>query len=212
MSNAHSTIRSPVGRIKVLIVDDNATVRHALTTFLLAFDDLDLVGEAASGREAVDLCLHAQPDVVLMDLTIPGMSGAAAIRAIRGRWPNIQVIALITFQEIDLAREAVEAGAICCLLKNVTADELAEAIRAAVASPLDPPPGDGSDLDPHHLWPPALSPKLKPCDRQMLAMLVRSLDLPQIAERLRASYLTARFYIDNLFGKVGVADQPWPKR
>ena len=126
------------GRIRVLIVDDNVAVRGALGTFLLAFDDLELVGEAASGQEAVDLCHHTQPDVVLMDLTIPGMSGADAIRAIRGRWPNIQIIALITFQEIDLAREAAEAGAICCLLKNVTADELAEAIRAAVAYPLDP--------------------------------------------------------------------------
>ena len=127
------------GRIRVLIVDDNAAVRSALTTFLLAFDDLELVGEATGGQEAIDLCLHTQPDVVLMDLTIPGLSSAVAIRAIRSRWPKIQVIALITFQEIDLAREAAEAGAICCLLKNVSADELAEAIRAAHASPRDPP-------------------------------------------------------------------------
>jgi len=140
MSNTSGTTGSPAGRIQVLIVDDNAAVRRALATFLLAFEDLKLVGEAAGGEAAIDLCLHTQPDVVLMDLTIPGMSGAAAIRAIRGRWPKIQIIALITFQEIDLAREAVEAGAICCLLKNVTADELAEAIRAAHASPVDPPP------------------------------------------------------------------------
>jgi NarL family two-component system response regulator LiaR len=128
-----------VGCIRVLIVDDNVTVRSALATFLLAFDDLELVGEAADGQAAIDLCLHTQPDVVLMDLAMPGMGGAAAIRAIRGRWPNIQVIALTTFQEIDLAREAVEAGAICCLLKNVSADELAEAIRTAYSAPLPPP-------------------------------------------------------------------------
>jgi NarL family two-component system response regulator LiaR len=140
MSKANGMTGSPVGRIRVLIVDDNAAVRHALTTFLLAFDDLELVDEAASGQAAVDVCLHTQPDVVLMDLSMPGMGGAAAIRAIRGRWPDIQIIALITFQEIGLAREAVEAGAICCLLKNVSADELAEAIRAAHASPVDPPP------------------------------------------------------------------------
>jgi len=131
---------APAGQIRVLIVDDNVPVRRALATFLLAFDDLELVGEAADGQAAIDLCLHTQPDVVLMDLSIPGMGGAAAIRAIRGRWPDIQIIALITFQEIGLAREAVEAGAICCLLKNVSADELAEAIRAAHASPVDPPP------------------------------------------------------------------------
>jgi len=130
----------PSSRIRVLIVDDNATVRRALATFVLAFDDLELVGEAADGQAAIDLCLHTQPDVVLMDLAMPGMGGAAAIRAIRGRWPNTQIIALTTFQEIDLAREAIEAGAICCLLKNVSADELAEVIRAAHASPVGPPP------------------------------------------------------------------------
>jgi NarL family two-component system response regulator LiaR len=139
MSKAHSTTGSPVDRIQVLIADDNAAVRRALATFLLAFDDLELVGEATDGQEAIELCDRTRPDVVLMDLALPGMSGATAIRAIRGRWPNIQVIALITFQEIDLAREAAEAGAICCFLKNVSADELAEAIRAAYASPLGPP-------------------------------------------------------------------------
>jgi NarL family two-component system response regulator LiaR len=130
---------SPVGRIRVLIVDDNAAVRRALATFLLAFDDLEFVGEAAGGEEAIELCDQTRPDVVLMDLAMPGMGGPAATRTVRSRWPGIQVIALTTFQEIDLAREAAEAGAICCLLKNVSADELAESIRAAIASPLDPP-------------------------------------------------------------------------
>ncbi len=139
MSNAHGTTGSPVDRIRVLIVDDHAVVRHALATFLLAFDDLELVGEAAGGQEAIELCDRTRPNVVLMDLAMPGMGGAAATRAIRGRWPAIQVIALSTFQDIDLAHEAVEAGAICCLLKNVSADELTEVIRAAHASPVDPP-------------------------------------------------------------------------
>jgi len=133
---------NPAGRIRVLIVDDNVAVRRALATFLLAFDDLELVGEGADGQAAIDLCLYTQPDVVLMDLAMPGMAtvgSVAAIRAVRSRWPHIQVIALTTFQESDLAREAVEAGAICCLLKNVSADELAEAIRAAYVAPLPPP-------------------------------------------------------------------------
>lgn len=133
---------NPAGRIRVLIVDDSVAVRSALTTFLHAFDDLELVGEASGGQEAIELCLQTQPDVVLMDLVMPGMAtagSATVIRAIRGRWPKTQVIAMTTFQEIDLARRAAEAGAICCLLKNVSADELAKVIRAAYAFPLDPP-------------------------------------------------------------------------
>jgi serine phosphatase RsbU (regulator of sigma subunit)/DNA-binding NarL/FixJ family response regulator len=119
--------------IRVMLVDDHAVVRSGLAAFLLAFDDLELVGEAGSGEEAVRLCDRAQPDVVLMDLVMPGMDGAAATRAIRDRCPQVQVIALTSFKEKDLVRGALEAGAIGYLLKNVSTDELADAIRAAYA-------------------------------------------------------------------------------
>lgn len=119
--------------IRVLLVDDHTVVRSGLAAFLLAFDDLELVGEANSGEEAVHLCDQAQPDVVLMDLVMPGMGGAAATRAIRERCPQIQVIALTSFKEKELVQEALEAGAIGYLLKNITADELAQAIREAHA-------------------------------------------------------------------------------
>jgi serine phosphatase RsbU (regulator of sigma subunit)/DNA-binding NarL/FixJ family response regulator len=117
--------------IRVLLVDDHAVVRRGLSAFLLIFDDLELVGEAGSGEEAVHLCEQLQPDVVLMDLVMPEMNGAAATRAIRERCPQTQVIALTSFMEKDLVQGALEAGAIGYLLKNVSTDELAEAIRAA---------------------------------------------------------------------------------
>ena len=85
--------------IRVLLVDDYAVVRSGLAAFLLAFDDLELVSEAGSGEEAVRLCEQLQPDVVLMDLVMPGMDGAAATRAIRERCPQIQIIALTSFKE-----------------------------------------------------------------------------------------------------------------
>ena len=116
--------------IRVLLVDDHAVVRSGLSAFLMVHDDLELVGEAGSGQEAVDQCERLKPHVVLMDMMMPGMDGATATRVIRQRQPQTQVIALTSFKEEDLVHDALEAGAIGYLLKNV-ADELADAIRKA---------------------------------------------------------------------------------
>ena len=119
--------------IRVMIVDDHDMVRKGLATFLKVKADLELVGEASNGQEALHVCEQAQPDVILMDLVMPQMNGVAATRAIRERCPQIQVIALTSFKEKDLVQGALEAGAIGYLLKNVSTDELADAIRAAHA-------------------------------------------------------------------------------
>ena len=117
--------------IRVLIVDEHAAVRHALCTFLAAFDDLVLAGEVANGEEAIRLCACTHPDIVLLDVTLPDMTGAAATRAILERCPATRVIGTCTFQEADSIPEALSAGAVSCLLKNVSAEELASTIRAA---------------------------------------------------------------------------------
>ncbi len=119
--------------IRVLIVDDNDTTRSGLAVFLEAFDDLELVGEAANGLEALQLCERVRPDVVLMDLVMPEMDGIAATRAIREWYPRIQVVALTSLGDQDLAAEALRAGAVAFLLKNASIDQLANAIRAARA-------------------------------------------------------------------------------
>ena len=119
--------------IRVMIVDDHDMVRRGLATFLKVQADLELVGEASGGEEAVRLCDQLHPDVVLMDLVMPGMDGAAATRAIRERCPEIQVIALTSFKEKELVEGALQAGAIGYLLKNISSDELANAIREAHA-------------------------------------------------------------------------------
>ena len=104
--------------IRVMLVDDHAVVRSGLKAFLMVFDDLELVGEAGSGREAVRLCEQIQPDVVLMDLVMPEMDGATATRKIRECCPEVQVIALTSFKEQELVQGALEAGAIGYLLKD----------------------------------------------------------------------------------------------
>jgi serine phosphatase RsbU (regulator of sigma subunit)/DNA-binding NarL/FixJ family response regulator len=119
--------------VRVMIVDDHSMVRRGLSAILRVKAGLELVAEASNGREALQLCQQAQPDVILMDLVMPEMDGAAATQAIRAHHPQIQVIALTSFKEKELVQAALNAGAIGYLLKNVSADELAEAIQAAHA-------------------------------------------------------------------------------
>jgi NarL family two-component system response regulator LiaR len=120
--------------IRVMIVDDHEMIRNGLTVFLEAFDDLELVGEAADGEEAVRLCAKARPNVILMDLVMPEMDGVAATRAIRQTYPAVQVIALTSFGDQDLVPKALQAGAVSYLLKNASIDDLAHAIRTACSN------------------------------------------------------------------------------
>jgi len=120
---------SDSGSIRVIIVDDQAIVRSGLSAFLMAFDELQLVGEAGDGEEAVQLCEIVRPDVVLMDLKMPRMDGITATRIIHQRWPHVRVLILTSFKDKYLVQGALDAGAQGYLLKDLTAQELALAIR-----------------------------------------------------------------------------------
>jgi len=122
---------NPPQLIRVMVVDDHVMVRLGLATFLKVFDDLQLVGEAESGAAAIQLCDEILPDVVLMDMVMPGMDGATATRAICQKHPQVRVIALTSFKEADLVKNALEAGAIGYLLKDISGDDLVQAIRDA---------------------------------------------------------------------------------
>jgi two-component system, NarL family, response regulator LiaR len=119
--------------IRVLLVDDHNVVRSGLATFLRAYEDLQLVGEAKNGIEAVNFCHQQQPDVILMDIMMPTMNGISATRAILADYPDIKIIAMTSFDEANLVNEVLGAGAMSYLLKNITADELVKAIRDAVS-------------------------------------------------------------------------------
>ncbi|HZY40927.1 MAG TPA: response regulator transcription factor [Anaerolineae bacterium] len=121
--------------IRILIVDDLAVVRSGLKLFIRAFDDLELVGEAASGDEAVRLCGPIRPDVVLLDLDMPGLCSVATMRLIRYEYPQIQVVAMSSFQGESMLQNMLDNGAIGCLLKNISSDDLASAIRVAYQQP-----------------------------------------------------------------------------
>ena len=111
-----SSFQSTPPPIRVMLVDDHTMVRKGLATFLKAFDDLQLAGEADNGADAIQLCGEVLPDVILMDMVMPGMDGASATRAICQKYPGVQVIALTSFKEGDLVKTALEAGAIAYLL------------------------------------------------------------------------------------------------
>jgi len=194
--------------IRVMLVDDHAVVRRGLSAFLMACDDMELVGEASSGEQALGLCPQVKPDVVLMDLVMHGMDGATATRQIREQCPETQVIALTSFKEQELVRGALQAGAIGYLLKDVTADELATAIRAAHAGkPTLAPEAAQVLIQATRAPAESIGFDLTAREREVLALMVEGLNNNQIADRLTVSRSTAKFHVSTILAKLGVASR-----
>jgi NarL family two-component system response regulator LiaR len=193
--------------IRVMLVDDHTMVRRGLAAFLRVFDDLQLAGEAESGEAAIRLCAEILPDVILMDMVMPDMDGAAATRAIRQQFPQVQVIALTSFKEGDLVKQALSAGAIGYLLKDVSADELAGAIRAAHAgrATLSPEAAQALVETTHHAAAPGLN--LTERELEVLQLIAGGLSNAEIAERLSVSETTVKTHVARVLGKLGLRDR-----
>ena len=180
-------------------------LRKGLGVFLMSYDDLELVGEAANGKEAVALCSDKRPDVVLMDLMMPIMDGITATRLIRHDFPETQVIVLTSFGEERLIKDALVAGAISYLFKKISADDLAKAIRAT---------RDGNSTfatevtdiliqsirEPHPIF-----ENLTPRESEVLGLMVKGMVNNEIAEALVISRATTKNHVSNILAKLGVA-------
>lgn len=190
----------------VVVVDDHRLVRAGLRTIIDASGDLRVVGEAGDGAEAVTVVAEVAPDVVLMDLSMPGVGGIEAIRRLRASGATSPVVVLTSFAEADRVRDAVEAGAIGYLLKDSEPGDVLDAVRAAAAghAPLDPRVARALLPSADRRRPgPALSDR----EREVLAHVARGLANKQVARALGISERTVKVHLGNVFRQIGVGDR-----
>ena len=192
--------------IRVLIADDHAVVRTGLAQLVETFDEVELVGAAANGEEAVALSGEREPDVVLMDLEMPVLDGIEATRRIRAEHPDVAVVVLTSFSDRDRILAALDAGAAGYLLKDAEPPELAKAIEAAARgdAPLDPKAARAL-LSARRA--PSEAEALSEREREVLAMVDEGLPNKIIATRLAISEKTVKAHLTNVFRTIGVTDR-----
>lgn len=190
---------------RVLVVDDHRLVRAGLLSILADSDDLVVVGEASDGAQSVTLCEQLAPDLVLMDLQMPGMDGVEATRCITQQHPDVQVMVLTSFSEGERVRRALEAGAVGYLLKDSEPEDLLSGIRAVVRgeSPLDAR-AVRSMLE---TGAPPAEDDLTDRERQVLALLSSGMTNRQIARALAISESTVKAHVGRVFQRIGVGDR-----
>ena len=196
------------GLIRVIIVDDHVMVRSGLRLFLLAFEDLKLVGEAPNGEEAVRLCNREKADVILMDMVMPIMDGVRATREIHSQFPRIKIIGLTTFYDPEMIRNMLDAGASSFLLKSISAIELARAIRDASDGKPTISPEIQDFLKGRRPATAQVSKyKLSAREREVLVGIISGSSNAEIARDLVISLSTAKFHVTRIFTKLNVSNR-----
>lgn len=193
--------------IRVMIVDDHPMVRDGLKLFLSVSPGFEFAGEANSGEEALKLCGQARPDVVLMDMVLPGMDGVATTEAIRKQFPATRVLILSSFAETDQVQRVLRAGATGYLLKNAGITEMADAIRAAHAGRSTLAPEATQALIQATTTGGADNFGLTERELEALSLLAQGRTNTEIAHGLSISESTARFHVSNVLGKLGVSNR-----
>jgi DNA-binding NarL/FixJ family response regulator len=192
--------------IRVLLAEDHAVVRTGLLQLLGGLGEMDVVGAATGGEEAVALAAEHKPDVVLMDLEMPGIDGIEATRRIRGAHPDVNVVVLTAFSDRERILDAIDAGAVGYLLKDAEPDELVRGLQAAARgeSPLAPKAAQALVAARAEQQ---AEPELTPREREVLALLADGLPNKLIARRLDISEKTVKAHLTNIFHRIGVNDR-----
>jgi DNA-binding NarL/FixJ family response regulator len=192
--------------IRVVLVDDHGVVRAGLMQLFENYDDIEVVGTAADGREAVDVCRQHQPDVVLMDLSMPVLDGIESTRQVMKAVPGTRIVVLTSFSDRDRIIEALDAGAVGYLLKDAEPEELPRGVRAAAMgeSPLAPKAASAV-LAARHTR--GSVEELTDREREVLILLTSGLANKQIARRLGVSEKTIKAHLTNVFRRIGVEDR-----
>ena len=198
--------------IRVLIADDHAPFREGLRALLLAAPDCEVVGEAATGDDAIGLAAQLQPDVILMDINMPGLNGIEATRRILHTSPHISILVLTMFDDDDSVFAALRAGARGYLLKGALKAEILRAIRGVSSGEAIFGPAIAKRLMSFFAGlqpaaPPQLFPELTEREREVLALIAQHRTNPEIAERLSLSQKTVRNHVSNIFSKLHVVDR-----
>jgi NarL family two-component system response regulator LiaR len=199
------------GPIRIVLVDDHGVVRQGLKAFLATEDDIEVVGEASNGREAVEVVGKLQPDVVLMDLVMPELDGIGATTAIKQQWPHVDVIAMTSFIEDEKVFGAMRAGAGGYVLKDADPDDVVKAIRSAAAGEvhLDPRVARRlmEELNPHKHRETSPQEQLSEREVEVLKLVARGHSNQMIAEQLIISPKTAKTHVSNILSKLGLASR-----
>jgi DNA-binding NarL/FixJ family response regulator len=201
-----------MNRIRVFLVDDHAVVRSGMRAFLEMLDDIEVIGEAGDGRRALEelAVLDARddlPDVVMMDLVMPRLDGVAATRAIRDRYPGVEVVALTTFSEPERVHAAMAAGAAGYLLKDASADDVAAAVRAAYRGEVHLDPVAARNLSRSLTAPDQAGAGLTRREREILVLIAQGKSNRDIASTLVISERTARTHVSNVLAKLGLTSR-----
>ena len=193
--------------IRVIVVDDHPIVRHGIKTLLLTFDDISVIGEAGNGEQALALCAETEPDVILMDIIMPGMNGVDATRAVLERFPQVKIIVLTSFPDQDVVQETLETGASGFLLKDTPKEIVGEAIRSAYAGRTILASEATEALIRAKTSPPELGHDLSARELEVLALIVEGLSNDEIAERLVISPNTVRKHVSACISKLEAANR-----
>ena len=193
--------------IKVLIVDDHSLVRKGIKTILSIYDDIEVIGEAENGKEALEICGKCLPDVVLMDLIMPEINGIEATKKILESWPTIKVVTLTSFVDKKLIEDSLKAGAIGYVLKNISGENLVATIRDAEKGKSTLSSEASDFLISNIKKPTVVEYQLTNQEKNILGCLVEGLSNKNIAKKLVLSLSTVKFHVSNILNKLGASSR-----